>query len=475
MGQADGFLRFERKTGGYAPKSDRIKHFKEFYTAPGESVLQEQGARCMDCGIPYCHSWGCPNANLIPEWNDLVYRGEWKEAYRRLAATSSLPEVTGRICPAPCETSCTLAINSAPVTIKQIELAIIERAYVEGWVVPEPPVKENGKSVAIIGSGPAGLAAAKVLRKGGCRVTVFEKSDKIGGLLRYGIPNFKLEKWVLDRRIEILKEEGIEFETEVTVGEDLSPRYLKRSYDAILLTMGAGEPRDIPAGGRGLEGIHFAMDYLTEATKTVFAKRDPVTHLNAKGKRVLVVGGGDTGSDCVGTAIRQGAKSVHQYEIMPKPKDWQEPWNPEWPEWPRIMRTSTSQEEGCKRDWNISTMQFTGRGIKVEEAHFSRVEWEPDKRRGGFKPVDVAGSEFSQPVDIVLLAMGFLHVKRSGLVESLGLELDGRGNIITDENGQSSVQGIWAAGDCHSGASLVIRAMDSGVKTANGLLRQLLQ
>ena len=394
------------------------------------------------------------------------------KAYRRLAATTSLPEVTGRVCPAPCETSCTLAINAAPVTIKQLELAIIEKAFAEGWVVPEPPPRENGKSLAVIGSGPAGLTAAKALRTAGWRVTVFEKSDRIGGLLQYGIPNFKLEKGVLDRRIEILKQEGIEFETEVTVGEDLSPRYLKRSYDAILLAMGAGEPRDIPAGGRGLEGIHFAMDYLTEATRSQLTKELPLPALNAKGKKVLVIGGGDTGSDCVGTAVRQGALSIHQYEIMPKPRVWKEPWNPEWPEWPRILRTSTSHEEGCIRDWNITTEQFTGRGIHLEEAHFARVEWKPDPRRGGLKPVEIPGSEFSQPVDMVLLAMGFLHVRKAGLVESLNLTLDPRGNIITDSEGKTVADGVWAAGDCRSGASLVIRAMESGKQAALGMIRR---
>lgn len=472
MPRADGFLKFNRDSGGYQPVAERIRHYREFSLAPKEEILREQGARCMDCGIPFCHASGCPNANLIPEWNDLVFRGDWFEAYRRLAATSSLPEVTGRVCPAPCEASCTLAINDSPVAIKQIELAIIERAFNEGWVEPEPPARENGKSAAVVGSGPAGLAAAKTLRTAGWRVTVFEKSDRIGGLLRYGIPNFKLEKWVLDRRIEILKKEGIDFETEVTIGEDLSSRYLKRSYDAILLTMGAGEPRDIPAGGRGLEGIHFALDYLTEAARSHQEGLVPSPEWNAKGKRVLVIGGGDTGSDCVGTAVRQGAASIHQYEIMPKPREWKASWNPQWPGWPQILRTSTSQEEGCLRDWSIATQQFSGRGIRLEEAHFARVEWKADPRRKGLKPVEIPGSEFSQSVDLVLLAMGFLHVRKTGLVESLKLELDPRGNIVTDLEGKTSADGVWAAGDCRFGASLVIRAMDSGNRTALGMIRR---
>ena len=473
MGRSDGFLVYSRATGSYAPVEERITHYREFHTPPGEELIRDQGARCMDCGIPYCHSWGCPNANLIPEWNDLVYRGQWYEAYQRLNATSRFPEFTGRVCPAPCETSCTLSINTEPVAIKQIELAIIERAFREGWVVPEKPVRETGKSVAIIGSGPSGLAAASRLRQAGFHVTVFEQSDRIGGLLRYGIPNFKLEKWVLDRRIEIMKEEGIEFETEVSIGEDLSIRYLKRSFTGILLAMGAGEPRDVPAGGRGLEGIHFAMEYLTQSARYNHGDLEADEILSAKGKRVLVIGGGDTGSDCVGTAIRQGAESVHQFEIMPRPRDWKEPWNPVWPEWPQILRTSTSQEEGCVRDWGINTQQFTGMGVKVSEAHFNRVNWEVNPVNGRMRPVDIPGSEFSLPVDLVLLALGFVHVRQSGLLEGLDLKYDPRGNIQVDDQYRTSAEGIFAAGDCHSGASLVIRAMNHGKRAAQGIIGNL--
>jgi glutamate synthase (NADPH/NADH) small chain len=473
MGMIKGFLEYARETGAYLPVEERIRHFREFYRLPSEEGLKVQGARCMDCGIPYCHSWGCPNGNLIPEWNDLVYRGRWREAYDRLAATSALPEVTGRVCPAPCEASCTLSINSAPVAIKDLELAIIEKAFDQGWVVPEVPAHETGKKVAVVGSGPAGLAAARELRRSGFRVTVFEKEDRPGGLLRYGIPNFKLEKEIIDRRIEVMERGGIDFETLVTVGKDLSLSYLQRRFDAVLLALGAGVPRDVPAGGRGLEGIHFALEYLSEATRAVQAGRSAAPALSAEGKRVLVIGGGDTGSDCVGTAVRQGAREVYQYEIMPEPRSWNKSWNPEWPRWPQILRTSSSQAEGCRRDWGVSTRRFSGRDIRVEEAHFVRVEWKPDSRKGGMSPVEIPGSEFSQPVDLVLLALGFLHVEPEGIVKTLGLKRDGRGNLEVDHHGRTSIPGIWAAGDCGSGASLVIRAMESGSQAAEDLKRQI--
>ena len=361
MGKPTGFIDYKRITPKERPVSERVKDYKEIILpSPIESVEQE-GARCMDCGIPYCHSLGCPVINLIPEWNDAVYDGQWQEAWNRLELTNNLPEITGRVCPAPCETACTLSINSAPVSIKKIELAIVERAFEEGWVVPRPPSRETGKRIAIVGSGPAGLAAAQQLRRQGHQVTLFEKSDKIGGLLRYGIPDFKLEKRILERRIRQMETEGVEFETNVAIGEDLSAAYLLRKYDVILLAMGAGAPRDLKIPGRELDGIHFAMEYLTLSNKYVAGDISKNEIISASGKDVLVIGGGDTGSDCVGTAIRQGAKSVKQIEIMPKPLDWKQPENPSWPDWPNILRTSTSHEEGCEREWCVSSTDFNGR------------------------------------------------------------------------------------------------------------------
>jgi len=349
MGRATGFLEFQRKNFSYRSVKDRLKDYKEFTFLQPEKELKKQGVRCMDCGIPFCHALGCPVYNLIPEWNDLVYRGKWQEAYERLEMTNNLPEITGRICPAPCETSCTLSINSSPVSIKQIELAIIETAFERGWVVPMPPPFETGKRIAVIGSGPAGLAAAQALRRRGHTVVVFEKDSGIGGILRYGIPNFKLEKDVLDRRLEQMKAEGVIFETNATIGEDLSARYIKQKYDVILLTLGAGVPRDLSVPGRGLDNIHYAMDYLTKVNKYLTGDLKEHEIISAKAKKVLVIGGGDTGADCIGTANRQGAASVHQFEILPKPREWQEPSNPEWPAWPNILRTASSHEEGCKR------------------------------------------------------------------------------------------------------------------------------
>jgi glutamate synthase (NADPH/NADH) small chain len=373
MGKATGFLEYIRKSFTYRPVVERLKDYKEFTLLQPEKELQKQGGRCMDCGIPFCHSMGCPVYNLIPEWNDLVYKGKWREAWQRLELTNNLPEITGRICPAPCETSCTLSINAAPVSIKQIELAIIEKAFSRGWVVPKPPPLETGKRVAVIGSGPAGLAAAQQLRRLGHTVIVFEKDSRIGGILRYGIPDFKLEKTVLERRLEQMKAEGVIFETNADIGEDLSARYIRQKYNAILLAMGAGEPRDLAVPGRGLENICFAMEYLSNVNKYLAGDLKEHDIISAKGKKVLVIGGGDTGADCIGTANRQGAVSVHQFEILPKPPVWNKAYNPEWPAWPNILRTGSSHEEGCERRWSVLTKQFTGRGIRVSRAHCMEV------------------------------------------------------------------------------------------------------
>lgn len=466
MGHTTGFLDFERKTPTYKAVKERLKHYKEFTIIQDETELENQGARCMDCGIPFCHASGCPIYNLIPEWNDLVYKGRWEEAFYRLEMTNNFPEFTGRICPAPCETSCTLSVNSSPVTIKQIELAIIEKAFEKNWIVPRPPAVETGKRVAVIGAGPAGLAAAQQLRRAGHTVIVYEKAQKPGGLLRYGIPDFKLEKTVIDRRINQMKAEGVRFENDVAIGEDISARYIQKSFDIILLTMGAGAPRDLMVPGRDLEGVHYAMEYLSQSNKKISRESFPEKPINAKNKNVLVIGGGDTGSDCIGTANRQGAKKVYQFEIMPKPLDWKNSWNPQWPDWPSILRTSSSQEEGCERQWSIQTKKLQGSGINVSKAHFNKVDWVKDEKTGRMKIEEIEGSDFSMDVDLVLLAMGFVHVEHSKLVKELTVELDDRKNIKTVDGYATTVPGIYSAGDASTGASLVVRAIYHGRSAA---------
>jgi glutamate synthase (NADPH) small chain len=489
MGKPTGFLEYTRLTSRYRPVPERIADYREIVLPGEEPELQREGARCMDCGTPFCHSFGCPLINLIPEWNDSVYKDRWYEAWCRLEMTNNFPEITGRICPAPCEASCTLAINAHPVSIKEIERGIIERAFREGWVRPRKPLRETGKRVAVIGSGPAGLAAAQNLRRRGHQVSLFEKADRIGGILRYGIPDFKLEKRILDRRLDQMAAEGVEFETQVVIGEDLSVRYLRRKYDAVVLALGAGKPRDLPVSGRGYEGIHFAMEFLTQSNKAVAGDPEPEEVISAAGKRVLVIGGGDTGADCVGSAIRQKARSVTQIEILPKPREWSEPWNPQWPYWPAILRSSTSHQEGCERLWSVNTVQFTGGWDPwVQKAHLDKVEWKPDERAASgpsgsntgsspppLRPVEVPGSEFELDVDLVLLALGFVHVEQGPLIEQLGITLDPRGNIAVDERYQTSQPGIFAAGDCHSGASLVVRAIDHGRRAAAAVDRHLEQ
>jgi glutamate synthase (NADPH/NADH) small chain len=472
MGHPSGFLQFDRKTGHYVSPEERVKTWKEFTENLPDEELSKQGARCMDCGIPFCHSTGCPVYNLIPEWNDLVYHGEWREALVRLEMTNNLPEITGRVCPAPCETSCTLAINTSPVTIKQIELAIIERGFSEGWVEPHPPRTLTGKRVAVVGSGPSGMAAAQQLRRSGHEVTLFERSPKIGGLLRYGIPDFKLEKHVLDRRVQQMEAEGVRFETGVAIGEDISARYLRGNFDVVLLTLGAGQPRDLEIPGRELSGIHFAMDYLTRSNMFQSGEIGEEELISAKDKVTLVIGGGDTGSDCVGTTIRMRARKVLQYEIMPKPPVWNEAWNPSWPAWPNILRTSSSQEEGCERDWSITTKCFTGNDGKVTEGHFARVEWHKGSN-GSFAMKEIPGSEFSLKIDLVLIAMGFIHVRHDKLLDELGIEYDNRGNIRVNPDYATTVPGVFAAGDANTGASLVVRAIFHGRQAAAGIDRYL--
>jgi glutamate synthase (NADPH/NADH) small chain len=464
MGKITGFIEYKRKDAVYDKVEQRIKHYKEFIRYLPEKELQKQAARCMDCGIPFCHTSGCPVFNLIPEWNDLVYKDLWQEALARLEKTITLPEITGRICPAPCEKACTLAINESAVSIKQVELAIIERAFKEGWIKPRFSKNEIGKKVAVIGSGPAGLAAAIYLRRMGHRVTVFEKDERIGGILRYGIPDFKLEKWVLDRRIELMRQEGINFDTSVVIGDDLSAHYLKKSYHAILLTMGAGEPRDLNVPGRELEGIYFAMDYLTRVNKYVAGDLKEDQIISARNKNVLVIGGGDTGSDCIGTAHRQGAKEVYQFEILPRPLEWNKPFNPQWPDWPKILSTSSSQEEGAVREWSVLTKKFSGKNNKVNQVLYSRVAWKPDNNQ--YKMVEIAGSEISINIDLVLLAMGFVHVQHGKLLRDLAIEFDNKGNIKCDHNYNTNISGVFTAGDANIGASLVVRAIYHGQEAA---------
>jgi glutamate synthase (NADPH/NADH) small chain len=463
MGRPTGFMEYDREVAGHRPVAERIGDYREFVHQLPPDRLQRQGARCMDCGIPFCHSSGCPLYNLIPEWNDLVYRGQWHQALERLELTNNLPEITGRVCPAPCEPACTMSINRAPVTIKQIELAIIERGFQQGWVLPRPPRAETGRRVAVVGSGPAGLAAAQQLRRAGHSVIVYEKSDQPGGILRYGIPDFKLEKSVIDRRIGQMLAEGVEFETGVTIGEDISARYLRKRHDAVLLALGAGQPRDLAVPGRGFEGIHFAMDYLTQSNRFVAREAALDDIVTARDKVVLVIGGGDTGSDCVGTARRQGAKAIHQFEILPRPEQWSQPYNPEWPKWPAILRESSSHEEGCERRWSVSTKRFAGRGVQLQRAFCAEVQWRQTAH--GLRPEEVSGTEFALDVDLVLLAMGYLHVQHSRLLDELGVEFDSRGNIRT-QHYRTSAGGVFAAGDAHTGASLVVTAIWHGRQAA---------
>jgi glutamate synthase (NADPH/NADH) small chain len=466
MGKTTGFMEYQRELPERRPVEERVNDWFEIYRAFPEEKQQEQAARCMDCGVPFCHT-GCPVNNIIPDWNDLVYRGRWKEAIRRLHATNNFPEFTGRICPAPCEAACVLGINAPPVTIKLIEKNIIEHAYEEGWVQPEPPASESGKRVAVVGSGPSGLAAAQQLRRAGHQVTVFEKNDRIGGLLRYGIPNFKLEKSVLDRRLEQMQAEGVKFVPNAHVGHSISVEDLRRDYDAILLAGGAEQPRDLTIPGRELKGIHYAMEFLPQQNRRNEGDTIPdAIAISAEGKRVIIIGGGDTGADCLGTSHRQKAASVEQFEIMPVPPNERSPLTP-WPLWPMQLRTEGAHEEGGKRNWSVSTLKFTGdEDGNVKQLHGIRVGAPPK-----FEPE--AGSEFVMDVDLVLLAMGFTGPVRKGMVEQLGVALDARGNVQADANYMTSVPGVFAAGDLRRGQSLVVWAISEGRKAAAGIDRYL--
>ncbi len=473
MGKPTGFIEFNRKPPQRRSIEDRLKDSKEFYHNWSEQEARDQGSRCMNCAVPFCHV-GCPLGNLIPEWNHLVYTNQWESALERLHSTNNFPEFTGRICPAPCEPSCVLSINQDPVTIEYIEKAIVDRGFSEGWIKPVIPKNRTGKTVAVVGSGPAGLAASQQLNRAGHTVTLFERSDKIGGLLRYGIPDFKLEKDIIERRINIMSEEGVIFKTGIEIGKDIQLHELTNDFDAVCLTIGAGEPRELPVSGRDLDGVHYAMDYLTQQNRRVsgenIARRYSIT---AKDKKVIILGGGDTGADCLGTAHRQGADSVYQLELLSEPPTNRRTDNP-WPQWPQILRTSPAHEEGGLRDYSILTKSLSGSNGKVEKLNAIRVEWGDPDDSGRPVMKEMPGTEFSIDVDLVLLAMGFVHPEHKGLVENSSLELDARGNIKTDSERSTSVPGIFAAGDSTRGASLVVWAIAEGRQAAYGIDKYLM-
>ncbi len=467
MGKATGFLEIHRKKPPARPIEQRVKDWREVYLPSPESAIREQAARCMDCGIPFCHN-GCPLGNLIPDGNDLVYRNHWREAIDRLHATNNFPEFTGRLCPAPCEGSCVLAINDDPVTIKAVEVSIVDRAFDEGWVTPVAPEYRTGKRVAVVGSGPAGLAAAEQLNRAGHWVTVFERADRIGGLLRYGIPEFKFEKRLLERRLALMEQAGVMFKARVNVGVDVSIAGLREGYEAILLAGGSTRPRDLPVPGRELKGIHFAMDYLTLQNKRCEGDRIADRHfITAKDKHVVIIGGGDTGADCLGTVHRQGAASVKQLELLPRPPDTRAPNNP-WPQWPNIFRVSSAHEEGGERIYSIATQYFSGDDQgNVKALHAVTVEPASQNGRMEFRPVP--GTEMEIEADLVLLAMGFLGPETNGLLTDLGVKLTERGNVGRDARWMTNVPGVFTAGDMQRGQSLIVWAIAEGRSAARGI------
>lgn len=468
MGKPTGFKEYERQTPTQQPVALRVRHYNEFYENWDESQARDQGARCMNCAVPFCHT-GCPLGNLIPDFNDLVYRGKWRDALIELHATNNFPEFTGRVCPAPCEAACVLNINQDPVTIEYIEKAIADRGWSEGWIAPEPPTQRTGKKVAVVGSGPAGMAAAQQLNRCGHWVTLFERDERIGGLLTLGIPDFKMEKSVVERRVAQMREEGVSFKTGVNVGVDYATADLMREFDAVVLTGGCTIPRDLPVPGRELGGVHFAMEFLTQQNRLNAGQRIPPSErISAEGKRVVILGGGDTGSDCLGTSHRQGAEVVYQYELLSEPPETRSDSNP-WPLWPLILRTSSSQEEGGIRDYDILTTRFSGVGGNVRKLHAIRVDWGPPDASGRPVMQRIEGSEFEIEVDLVLLAMGFTHPQKAGLLDDLGVALDGRGNVRTDANKMTSVAGVFAAGDMARGQSLVVWALAEGREAARGV------
>jgi glutamate synthase (NADPH/NADH) small chain len=472
MGDAKGFLNYKRAKQPYRPVKERVRDWRQVMRPLPEAELKEQGARCMDCGIPFCHQ-GCPLGNLIPDWNDLVYRNQWREAIDRLHATNNFPEFTGTLCPAPCEGSCVLGINDDPVTIKAVELAIIDRAWDEGWIAPQPPRVRTGKKVAIVGSGPAGLACAQQLRRVGHEVTVFERADRIGGLLRYGIPEFKMEKRVLHRRLKQMEAEGVVFKTSAHVGVNVSADTLRREFQALILTGGSCAPRDLPIPGRELKGVYFAMEYLTPQNKRCEGDTIPDEHfISAAGKHVIIIGGGDTGADCLGTAHRQGKRSVAQLEIMPRPPETRALENP-WPQWPHVYRVSSAHEEDGVRLYSVSAKRFIGDDQgRVRALELVKVEMTTTDGRVGFK--EIPGSEFTLPCELALLAMGFTGAERPGLLEKLGVKLTERGNVGRDANWMTNVPGVFTAGDMQRGQSLIVWAIAEGRSCAQAVDKYLM-
>ncbi|MBP7056180.1 MAG: glutamate synthase subunit beta [Candidatus Omnitrophica bacterium] len=465
MGDPKGFLKVQRTEGLYRAVCERVLDYKEVSKPRTEKQAQEQGSRCMDCGTPFCH-WGCPLGNYIPEWNDLLFHGHWDKALELLLASNNLPEITGRICPALCEYACILGINDDAVTIRENELSIVEYGYKHNLIKPRPPKKRTGKKVAVVGSGPAGLAAADELNKAGHRVTVFERDDKIGGILRYGIPDFKLDKKILDRRINIWKKEGVAYKTSTDIGVDLKGSELLEKFDAVCLTSGSRVPRDLAIEGRGLKGIYFAMNYLSQSNRRARGiKIPPDILMDAKGKRVVVIGGGDTGSDCVGTANRQGASCVVQIEVLPKPEECR-PKSQPWPKYPSILKTTTSHEEGGERRWSVMTKRFIGESGWVKKLICVQLDFSQKDDKGCPIMREVPGSEFEIDADIVVLAIGFLHPEHTGIVKEFSLELDGRGNVKTDPYYMTSKKGVFAAGDMRRGQSLVVWAITEGRQAA---------